>query len=227
MLRSLDISIGHMASRFKSKLFLVLSHSPQPFDQQAPTASLHFESRVLKNTRQHLFNSSKGWPLNIPFDPSPSGQGAHYFSLCHIWQLAAWALGVGWGSGPLGAATRCPRRRRPFHFFFATWPFLAIRNVRVLGFTTTDGRTKPGSPQTPIPRTENRQNFIAKIFLAILKSEDLYCFSRGLLPVSPFAKSAGQSPPNQEVKGLTKKVKAFDFLSKAPPRKPVTGGDSI
>ena len=31
---------------------------------------------------------------------------------------------------------------------------------------TTDGRrrTKPGYPQTPIPRTENRQNFIAKNF---------------------------------------------------------------
>ena len=30
---------------------------------------------MLKNTRQHLFNSSKGWPLNNPFGPSPSGQG--------------------------------------------------------------------------------------------------------------------------------------------------------
>ena len=98
--------------------------------------------RVLNNARQHLFNSFKCWPLNIPFGPSSSGQGAHHFSLCHIWQLEAWALGVGWGSGPLGAATRCPRRRRPFHFFFATWPFLAIRNVRVLPDTTDDGRTK-------------------------------------------------------------------------------------
>ena len=111
------ISIGYMSSRFKSKLCMVLSHSPQPFDQQALTVRLHFESWVLKNTRQHLFNSSKGWPLNIQFDPSPSGHGAHHFSLCHIWQLAAWALGVGWGSGPLGAATRCLAVVGRFIFF--------------------------------------------------------------------------------------------------------------
>ena len=109
------------------------------------------------------------WLRSISFTNSDSND---------IWRLA---LGVGWGSGPLGAATRCPRRRRPFHFFFATWPFLAIRNVRVLPDTTDDGRTtKPGSPQTPLLRTENRQifiakfffskkNFGAKIFLAILK----------------------------------------------------------
>ena len=80
------------------------------------------------------------------------------------------ALGVGWGSGPLGAATRCPRRRRPFHFFFATWPFLAIRNVRVLG-TRTDGRrrtTKPGSPQTPFQEQKIAKILSPKFFLAIL-----------------------------------------------------------
>ena len=154
-----------LASRFKSKLFMVLSHSPLPFDQRALTVRLHFESWVLKNTRQHLFNSPKGWPLNIPFDPSPSGQGAHHFSLCHIWQLVAWALGVGWGSRPLGAATRCPRRRRPFHFFLATWPFLAIRNVRVLGFTTDDDDETGLPPLNPLVlRTENRQIFIANFF---------------------------------------------------------------
>jgi hypothetical protein len=53
------------------------------------------------------------------------------------------ALGVGWGSGPLGAATRSPRRRRPFHFFRDSAWFLT--QTRVLGFTTTDGRrTKLG-----------------------------------------------------------------------------------
>ena len=46
------ISIGYMASRFKSKLCMVLSHSPQPFNQQAPTVvSSYFESRVLNNPR--------------------------------------------------------------------------------------------------------------------------------------------------------------------------------
>ena len=75
-------------------------------------------------------------------------------------------LGVGWGSGPLGAATRCPRRRRPFHFFFATWPFLAIRNVRVLGFTTDDDDDETGLPPLNplVLRTENRQIFIANFF---------------------------------------------------------------
>ena len=46
------ISIEYMASRFKIKLCMVFSHSPQPFDQQvlAPVSS-YFESRVLNNPR--------------------------------------------------------------------------------------------------------------------------------------------------------------------------------
>ena len=38
---------------------MVLSHSPQPFDQKALNVRLHFESRVLKNTREHLFKIAK------------------------------------------------------------------------------------------------------------------------------------------------------------------------
>ena len=91
------ISIGYMASRFKSKLCMVLSHSPRPFDQQALTVRLHFESWVLKNTRQHLFNSFKCWPLNIPFEPSPSGQGAHHFFAMQY--LAVGGVGLGRGLG--------------------------------------------------------------------------------------------------------------------------------
>ena len=141
-----------MASRFKSKLCMVLSHSPQPFDQRALAVRLHFESWVLKNTRQHLFSGFKCWPLNIPFDPSPSGQGAHHFSLCHIWQLTAWGLGVGWGSGPLGAATRSPRRRRPFHFF-ATRLVLDTE----FGFWGHGGRTTDDDETglTPDPHSKN------------------------------------------------------------------------
>ena len=86
-----------LASRFKSKLFMVLSHSPLPFDERALTVRLHFESWVLKNTRQHLFNSSKGWPLNNPFGPSPSGQGAHHFS--RLLDLAVGGVGLGRGLG--------------------------------------------------------------------------------------------------------------------------------
>ena len=64
----------------------------------------------------------------------------------------------GWGSyGPLGAATRSPRRRRPFHFFSRLG--FVLDTGSGFGFRTTDdGRTtKPDSPQTPIPRTGNRQ----------------------------------------------------------------------
>ena len=44
------------------------------------------------------------------------------------------------------------------------------------GFGDTDGRTDDDDDETgltpdPIPRTENRQNFIAKFFLAILNSQ--------------------------------------------------------
>jgi hypothetical protein len=50
----------------------------------------------------------------------------------------------------LGTATRSPRRRRPHHFFRD----LAFFGDSVFGLWgrddgwTTDGRTKPGSPQT-------------------------------------------------------------------------------
>ena len=106
------------------------------------------------------------------------------------------ALGVGWGSGPLGAATRCPRRRRPFHFFFATWPFLAIRNVRVLPDTTTDdgrtdGRTKPVSPQTPSFEQKIAKILSPNFFLAILKMHYLLV----VLGRCPFPPSHGEKRP--------------------------------
>ena len=150
-----------MASRFKGKLRMVLSHSPQPFDQLALTDSLNFESRVLNSPRQHLFNSFKFWPLNIPFDPSPSGQGAHHFSLCHIGSWRRGALGVGWCSGPLGAATRSPRRRRPFHRDSAWF----LTKTRVLpdtddGRRTADDgrRTTDETGLTPDPNSNNRKS---------------------------------------------------------------------
>ena len=69
-----------------------------------------------------------------------------------IWQLAAltfsaWGLGVGWGSGPLGAATRCPRRRRPFHFFRDLASFGESQDSGFAGQddgrrTTDDGRNR-------------------------------------------------------------------------------------
>ena len=147
-----------MASRFKSKLCMVLSHSPQTFDQQALAVRLHFESRVLKNTRQHLFNSFKCWPLNIPFDPSPSGQGAHLFryAIFGSWRRGPWAW-VG-GSGPLGAAARSPRRRRPFHFFSRLG--LVLDTDSGFGPTDDDGRTTTDGRNRahPRPHSKNRKS---------------------------------------------------------------------
>ena len=150
-----------MASRFVSCVWYC-HIVPYPLTASS-NRPLHFESWELKNTRQHLFNSSKGWPLNNPFGPSPSGQGAHHISRLLDLTVGGVGLGRGWGSGPLGAATRCPRRRRPFNFFSRLGLFWRFGRF---GFCRTGRRrtTKPGSPQTPIPRTENRQNFIAKIF---------------------------------------------------------------
>ena len=57
---------------------------------------------------------------------TPTGRGT--FPNCRLW---------GWGSyGPLGAATRSPRRRRPFHFYRLA--FLPIRKTRVLPDRTDD-----------------------------------------------------------------------------------------
>ena len=139
---------------------------PRTENRQNFIANFFFDD--FKNTRQHLFNSSKGWPLNNPFGPSPSGQGAHHFS--RLLDLAVGGVGLGrglWGSGPLGAATRCPRRRRPFHFFsrlglfwrFGTFGFWASRR-------TTDDDDETGLPPLNplVLRTENRQIFIAKFF---------------------------------------------------------------
>ena len=52
------------------------------------------------------------------------------------------------------------------------------------GFGDTDGRTDDDDDETgltpdPIPRTENRQNFIAKIFLAILTSTYVVAWPQG------------------------------------------------
>ena len=139
---------------------------------------MHFESWVLKNTRQHLFNSSKGWPLNNPFGPSPSGQGAHHFS--RLLDLAVGGVGLGrglWGSGPLGAATRCPRRRRPFHFFSRLGLFWRFGRLGFWGHgrTDDDGRTKPGSPQTPFQEQKIAKILSPKIFLAILNILTFCC----------------------------------------------------
>ena len=97
---------------------------------------------------------------------TPAERGT--FPNCRLW---------GWGSyGPLGAATRSPRRRRPFRFFFrgSAW-FLA--QTRVLGFRTDDGRNRA---PPPFLRTENRQNFIAIFFGDFNKLRALFSISSWL-----------------------------------------------
>ena len=86
---------------------------------------------------------------------TPTERGT--FPNCRLW---------GWGSyGPLGAATRSPRRRRPFHFFSR----LGLVLDKDSGFAGQDDgrRTDDGRNRAPPPflRTENRQNFIANFFL--------------------------------------------------------------
>ena len=149
-----------MASRFKSKLRMELSHSPQPFDQQALTVRLHFESRVLKNTRQRIFNSFKCWPLQIPFDLSPSGQGTHHFSLCHIWQLAAWGLGRGLGWRVVGRGDTLPPPSSAVSFFFRDLAFFGDSEDSGFGDTTDDGR-----------RRRNRAKILSPIFGDFFKSQ--------------------------------------------------------
>ena len=82
---------------------------------------------------------------------TPAERGA--FPNCRLW---------GWGSyGPLGAATRSPRRRRPFLFFRDSAWFLAT--TRVLPDRTGDGRRRNWA--TPRPPFQERE--IAKILSPI------------------------------------------------------------
>ena len=55
-------------------------------------------------------------------------------------------MGVGWGSGPLGAATRCPRRRRPFHFFSRLGLFWRFETLGFWGHDDDDDDDETGLP---------------------------------------------------------------------------------
>ena len=83
-----------------------------------------------------------------------------------IWQLTAWGLGVGWGSGPLGAATRSPPPSSAVSIFFRDLAFFG--DSEDPGFGDTDEGGETGLPPDPLLRTENRQNFIA---ILIIKAE--------------------------------------------------------
>ena len=74
----------------------------------------------------------------------------------------------GWGSyGPLGAATRSPRRRRPLHFFRDLAFFGDSEDSSFAGHDDGRTTTKPGSPQTPFFERK-----IAKILSPIFFFED-------------------------------------------------------
>ena len=148
-----------MASRFKGMLCMVLSHSPQPFDQQALTVRLHFESWVLKNTRQHLFNSFKCglwislWTLHLRAKELTIFRYAIFGS----WRRGPWA----WA----GVAGRWARRHAApavvgrFIFFSRLGLFWRFGNS---GFGDTDdgradGRTERTDETglTPDPHSKN------------------------------------------------------------------------
>ena len=97
-----------------------------------------------------------------------SGLHEHFSSKGWAW---AW-VSVGWGSGPLGAATRCPRRRRPFHFFRDLAFFGDSERSGFAGHD--DGRTDE-TGLTPDPHSKNRKSpkFHRQFFLAILNIAEL------------------------------------------------------
>ena len=124
---------------------------------------------MLKNTRQHLFNSSKGWPLNNPFGPSPSGQGAHHFS--RLLDLAVGGVGLAWAWA--GVAGRWARRHAApavvgRFIFFRDLAFFGDSERSGFGLhgrRTTDDDETGLPPLNPLVlRTENRQIFIANFF---------------------------------------------------------------
>ena len=89
---------------------------------------------------------------------TPTERGT--FPNCRLW---------GWGSyGPLGAATRSPRRRRPFHFFRDSAWFLT--QTRVLPDRTDNGRNR-ATPRPPFQEQKIAKNFIAKIFFGDFNQE--------------------------------------------------------
>ena len=110
--------------------------------------------------------------FDYPIRPFTFGpRSSPFFRYARFGSWRRGALGVGWGSGPLGAATRSPRRRRPFHFFR---DLAFFGDSEDSGFGDTDGRTttttttKPGSPQTPFQEQKIAKILSPKFFLAIL-----------------------------------------------------------
>ena len=107
------------------------------------------------------------WPLHLRAKELTIFRYARFGS----WRRGAWAWAVVAGRWARRHAAPAVVGR---FIFFATWPFLAIQNARVLGFTTDDGRrtTKPGYPQTPLLLTENRQNLSPKNFFGDFKYQE-------------------------------------------------------
>ena len=103
--------------------------------------------------------------FQYPFRPFTFGPRSSPFFAMPYLAVGGVGLGRGWGSGPLGAATRCPRRRRPFHFFR---DLAFFGDSEDSGFAGHDGRTDDETGLPPLNprvlRTENRQNFIANFF---------------------------------------------------------------
>ena len=183
--------------------------------------------------------------MNIPFDPSPSGQGAHHFFATPSfgsWRRGAWA----WA----GVAGRWARRHAApavvgRFIFFRDLAFFgdsedsgfAGQDGRTDG--RADGRTKPGSPQTPFLRTENRQNFIAKIFFGDFKKvagANLHCWYSDMFELkstmrgpavcsSPGGGGAAATGPNgsQGQLGLRGQRRARTQGARAAPRRGVGG----
>ena len=104
-----------------------------------------------------------------PFTFGPRSSPFFAMPYLAVGGVGPWAWG--WGSGPLGAATRCPRRRRPFHFFSRLGLFWRFGTSGFWASRTDDDDETGLPPLNPLVlRTENRQNFIANFFWAISKT---------------------------------------------------------
>ena len=97
-----------------------------------------------------------------PFTFGPRSSPFFAMPYLAVGGVGPWA---GWGSGPLGAATRCPRRRRPFHFFR---DLAFFGDSERSGFGLHDGRRRRRNRAPPLkpPGSSNRKspNFYRQIF---------------------------------------------------------------
>ena len=139
-------------------------------------------------------------------------------------------MGVGWGSGPLGAATRCPRRRRPFHFFSRLGLFWRFGKLALWasGRTTTN---EIGLPPNPYSKNRKSTKFYRHFIWRFLKMSRNHrkpqlpprCVGRG-----PWVKTRSVAPMGASgERSTTKSPSDASALHPGKSRTPAAGADEI